>query len=531
MKKNFKRNIRNTRSRDRNIATPRRVIALVTASIFGLAACSSGGNAGADGASTSQVTMGNLYGFSSFNPVTTPPPGIDYLQPVYDNLIVRKGINDFSPGLATEWNYDGSTNELDLTLREGVKFTDGEIFDAEAVKANFEYGQSVASGSWADTYTSIDDIEVISPTEMTISFEEPQPAVIEAMASAPGMMVSPEALKSPEQLETAPVGTGPWILDEAETVQNATYSFKKNPDYWDPSVQQVDNVVIKPLVETTTLVNALKSGQVDLIGVTGGEAKSLEREGYKVGSMGSAVEVINIADSEGEVVPALGDVRVRQAIGYALNRDQILEATFGGKGSSSVNPIEEGGLGHSSELENSYEYNVEKAKELMADAGYSDGIDVPVYITAAHSQIGEAISEQLNAIGVRLQLNVVENSGALDDKLNKQESPVTLNALGIRSAWEFYTAFASPEGRYNPFARGTDGLNSLAEEARQFSAEDFNEAEPLYASMFEQLIYEDALIIPVFRQELPVVMREGIEAELETYAGTIPNPRNLSVTE
>lgn len=475
--------------------------------------------------------MGNLYGFASFDPVTTPPPGIDYLQPVYDNLITRKGLSEFVPGLATEWSYDGTAQVLNLQLREGVTYTDGAAFDAAAVQANFEYGKNAATGSWTDTYASMDNFEIVSSHEINIHFASPQPAIIEAMASAPGMMVSPEALQSPETLKAVPVGTGPWMLDEGKTIANDTYTYTKNPDFWDPAMQTVDEVVIKPLVEPTTLVNALKNGQVDLIGITGGQASSLEKDGFTVGSMGGAVEVINIGDARGEVVPALGDVRVRQAMGYALNRQQLLDATFGGKGVPTVNPFAEGSLGHSPELETAYEQDIDRAQKLMSDAGYASGIDVPIYITAAHSQITDAVAAQLAEIGVRLQVNVVENSGALSDKVNTKQSPIMINALGIRSAWEFYTAFATPEGRYNPFGNTSPELQALDAQVRGFGTDQLDEAAPVYAEMFERLIYEDAFIIPVFRQELPVVMRDGVEAELETYAGTIPNPRNLVVSE
>ena len=506
------------------------VVAAAAAGALLLSACAGGaGNGG--GGDTKRVVMGNLYGFASFDPVTTPPPGIDYLQPVYDNLITRKGLSEFVPGLATEWRYDGAEQVLNLTLRDDVKFTDGAAFDAAAVQANFEYGKNAATGSWADTYSSMDDFEIVSPTEINVHFTTPQPAIIEAMASAPGMMVSPDALANPAKLKAEPAGSGPWMLDTAKTVANDTYTFTRNPDYWDPSVQQVDEVVIKPLVEPTTLVNALKNGQVDLIGITGGQAKSLEKDGFTVGSMGGAVEVINIGDAKGEVIPALGDVRVRQAMGYALNRQQLLDATFGGKGVATVNPFEEGSIGYSPELDTAYETDIEKAKSLMAEAGYADGFDVPVYITAAHSQITDAVTAQLAEIGVRLQVNVVENSGALSDKVNNKQSPVMINALGIRSAWEFYTAFATPGGRYNPFGNTSPELEALDAQVRGFGTDEVEQAAPVYAEMFERLIYDDAFIIPVFRQQLPVVMREGITAELDTYAGTIPNPRNLSVTE
>lgn len=515
-------------------ARPRLRTVLAAAALAGalaLSACGGGGAAPDAAGDGGTVVMGNLYGFASFDPVTTPPPGIDYLQPVYDNLITRKRLSEFVPGLATEWSYDGVAQVLSLTLREGVTFTDGTPFDAAAVQANFEYGKNAATGSWADTYSSMDRFEIVTPNEIAIHFTTPQPAIIEAMASAPGMMVSPEALAAPGTLKATPVGTGPWMLDAARTVPNDTYTFTRNPDYWDPEVQQVDDVVIKPLVEPTTLVNALKNGQVDLIGITGGQAASLEKDGFTVGSMGGAVEVITIGDTRGEVIPALGDVRVRQAMGYALNRQQLLDATFGGKGAPSVNPFEEGSLGYSPKLDTAYEQDLDRAKQLMADAGYADGIDVPVYITAAHSQITDAVAAQLAEIGVRLQVNVVENSGALSDKVNTRQSPIMINALGIRSPWEFYTAFATPEGRYNPFGSTSPELEALDAEVRQFGSDEGAQAAPVYAEMFERLIYDDAFIIPVFRQQLPVVMRDGVDAELDTYAGTIPNPRNLSVSE
>ncbi|WGX96010.1 ABC transporter substrate-binding protein [Nocardioides sp. L-11A] len=491
------------------------------------AACA--GSDGAGGGDDDTVTMGNLYGFVTFDPALTPPPALDYLSPVYDSLVVRKGIDTFEPGLATEWEYDGKARTLRLVLRAGVVFTDGAPFDAEAVAKNFEHGKTATSGSWFDVYNAMEAIEVVSDKELVITFSSAQPAIVETLAAPPGMMVSPRALEDPDSLGTTPVGTGPWRLDAERTVANDSYVFVRNEDYWDPAVQRVDRVVIKPLVEPSTMVNALKAGQVDVIGITGGEAKSLEGQGYVVGSMGAAMEVLVLADGRGEVSKPLADVDVRRALGYSLDRPSILDATFGGRGTSSVNPFEEGSVGYSERLDGAYDRDVEQARALLAGAGYPDGFTVETYITPAHSLIAEAVAGQLADIGVELKVNVVENAGALSDRIAKKQSPVLVNATGIRSAYEFYTAFAGPGGRYNPFGSTSPRLEELAAEVRQLGTNDRAEATRVYGELFDELIYGEALVIPVFRQELPVVMRKGVEAELDTYAGTIPNPRNLTI--
>src|SRR5690606_16487805 len=122
--------------------------------------------------------MASGVGFTTFDPVAATPPTVDYLRPVYDTLIVRQGIDQFGPGLATSWAYADGNRKLVFTLRSGVHFSDGAVFDAAAVKQNLARGRAATASPWADVYRAIDSVRVLSPTQIELSLTASNAALI-----------------------------------------------------------------------------------------------------------------------------------------------------------------------------------------------------------------------------------------------------------------------------------------------------------------------------------------------------------------
>src|SRR5690606_16028346 len=151
-------------------------------------------------------------------------------------------------------------------------------------------------------------------------FSEPAPAFPLEMSMVMGMMVSPDALDG--DLTRAPAGSGPWIWQADESQAGVVEVFELNPDYWDPSVQGVERIEVQAIADNNARVNALMAGDIDLASsVQANQVADLESAGMDVVNVAATLPFLVIVDREGATVPALADVRVRQAIGYAIDRE------------------------------------------------------------------------------------------------------------------------------------------------------------------------------------------------------------------
>src|SRR3954454_992562 len=172
-----------------------------------------------------------------------------YYQPVYDSLLRLDAKGDPTPNLATAWKYDKTQTELTLTLRPGVKFTDGAPFDAAAVKTNFLHNQTGANEA-AGQLKGVASVKVVNPTTAVVKLAAPDPSFVANLGNVAGMMASPKAIAS-GALKQGPVGTGPYTLDKSATTNGSVYTYVRNPSYWNAQAFPFDKVVIKPMTDPT----------------------------------------------------------------------------------------------------------------------------------------------------------------------------------------------------------------------------------------------------------------------------------------
>lgn len=323
-------------------------------------------------------------------------------QAAYETLLHANTDGGFDPALATEWGWE-SPELFTLTLREGVTFSDGEELNAEVVKANLEYYQ-VAQGRSAAQLQPIDTIEVVGDYELAIHLAEPQPDMQLILSQNMGMMLSPAAIEAPEQLLTQPVGAGPYLLDVARTVADDTYTFTKNPDYWNADAIGFDTMIFKIFSDGQAAFNAMQSGQVDLVFGTSENLDAAAAAGLAIDEAPGTLVNIQIVDMAGDEVPALGDVRVRQALNYAIDRQAIVDTLQPGRATPQV--WHSAGEAYDPSLEGHYPYDPEEAKRLLAEAGYEDGFSFKMNNHPLMQTVAQAVAGYLAEVGVTLEIIV-----------------------------------------------------------------------------------------------------------------------------
>lgn len=323
-------------------------------------------------------------------------------QAAYESLLHANVDGGFDPALATEWGWESPTL-FTLTLREGVTFSDGEPFNAAAVKANIERYKD-AQGRSAAQLKPVESVEVISDYEVAMHLSSPQPDMQLILSQNMGMMISPAVLATPDVLLTEPVGAGPYVLDVANTVADNVYTFTKNPDYWNADAIPFDTMVFQIFSDAQAAFNAVQSGQVDLTFGTYENVDAATAAALTVAEAPGTLVNVQIVDMAGEEVPALGDVRVRQALNYAVDRDAIVASVQPGRATPQV--WHSASEAFDPELEDYYPYDPEKAKQLLADAGYADGFTFKVNNHPLMQTVAQAVAGYLAEVGVTMEIVV-----------------------------------------------------------------------------------------------------------------------------
>lgn len=461
-----------------------------------LAGCSAGDAADpSDDGSTGggSLTIGQIGDVVSWNPSQAH---VGHLlmpyQLVYDTLLLREPDGELVPMLAEEWEYNDDRTVLTLELRDDVTFSDGEPFNAEAVKANFENFKA-GNGRQAVQLTQFESATVVDDDTIEINLAEPDPAMEYYLSQAAGLMASPAAIEA-GSLETEPVGTGPYEFDAANSVRDSQAIFAARDGYWNPDLQKFDDVTLRILEDVSARVNAVISGQVDFSTLDAKSADQAEGAGlelipdYQVDWTG-----MTILDREGVINPALADVRVRQAINYAVDRDTLLEQLQLGRGTATSQVFGPESGAWLEELEDYYDYDPDRARELLAEAGYADGLTLNLPVIPAFSTQITAIGQQLGEIGITVNQTTVPAANYVADVAQSKFEAFNFN-LFQGEAWVAINQIISPTATFNPFKTTVPELTELIAEVQlggegsEAAAEDVN-----------RYVTENAWFMPLYR--------------------------------
>lgn len=387
-----------------------------------------------------------------------------YIDFAYSPLINAASDGTYRPGLATEWGYVGEGNtEFQLTLREGVKFADGSDLTAEGVKQHLEYVKG-AGGQMSGTLATLETIDLTGDLSLTLTFSEPNPDLpFYFSQSGVGIanVISPKGLEEPKGLGTMTAGAGPYILDESATVANDTYVYTPNPDYWNKEDIHWDKVTIKVIPNLNSLLNALKSGQIDFSTGDYTTAAEAEKAGLQVHFTPNVFSGLNLLDREGKLAPELADQRVRQAINYAIDRDAIVNAIYDKYGSPTTQTTH--GVGFVEALDGYYPYDPEKAKSLLAEAGYPDGFTLKVVSTPFFNgdTMVQAIAGQLEKVGITLDVDSKSDVNEYVSEMASGTYPAAWIGFGTLPMFVASQNLYGPSALFNAFKTTDDQLTDL----------------------------------------------------------------------
>lgn len=445
-----------------------RLVVAVMAVALALSACGGGGggtSGGSAGEGSKELTLGVLAEPSSWHPAQTHVGHL--LQPyqlAYDSLLLRKPDGTLAPMLATEWKYtDEAKTELQMKLRTDVTFSNGDEFNAEAVKKNLD-GFKAANGKQVAMLQNYAETVIDDPATVTIKLTQADPAFEYYMSQAAGLMGAPSALDG-EEIVREPVGSGPYVMVANESVVGSQYVFTKREGYWNTDLQKWDKVTLRLMNDITARVNAVTTGEVDATLLDATTEAQAQSSGLEVLKWPVDWTGLLLMDRDGAIVPALADARVRQAINYAIDREALLKNVALGNGeiTSQVFGPESGSF--LKELDKYYTYDPEKAKSLLAEAGYADGFSFKVPMYPNSDVMYNYVAQYLGDVGIKVEMEAVP-AADIQGTIGKGTFPVVWFNLFQGPTWVAINQLIVPKTLYNPFQSTTPEIAALIGKTR-----------------------------------------------------------------
>lgn len=375
----------------------------------------SGSEAGSDTAApvvtqTSEVNEGSFdkdtLNIDTFLDMTTWDPALAdigfevvYMSAVYDPLIALDAGSNPIPALATSWQWSDDGLTLTMKLRDDVTFDDGTRFDADAAIVNLNHLKDGVRSQ--EAYVNVDSFAKVDDSTIEIHMKQKDDAFLYFLGIGRSWMTSPKAIEADDFAQ--PQGSGPYTYDAAASTPQSEYHFHKRDGYWDDATFPFQNVVLFPIFDGTAGLNAMLAGQIDMLYAGTTDIPTARENGWNIFQGIATWAGIQFADFKGERVPALKELKVRQAIAMAYDAKSALEANGGDDAGVLTNqafPV--GSDIEDPSLRDRYAYDLDQAKQLMADAGYPDGFEVTMPMSIIYQSMQPAVEQALNDLGIKV---------------------------------------------------------------------------------------------------------------------------------
>lgn len=466
-----------------------------------------------------------------------PPRGADITagnaaSPLYNSLLSMNDANEIVPELAESYEVSEDGLEYTFTLRQDVTFHNGEPFNADAVVATWEYGKD-PSNDYAQSYSKVSEVEAIDEYTVKLVTPSPDPVLLTEIANG-GWIALPPAYMAEvgiDGFEAAPVGTGPFQF--VERIAGDRIVYEAFPEYWEEGLPAVSRLVFRIIPDSSTRLAAIQTGEVHIVNrLSADEVATLEGA--------SDVEVVtypndrvyyvafkNIGNGVGT---PLEDASVRQALNLAVNREAIIAALFSGQASLVTGFVMSSNLGFDDSIE-PYPYDPERARELLAEAGYEEGFAISMGCPAdAYLNINEvclSIQRDLSEIGVDVTVEFKTSNSFWSEAQYGAVGPMYVDSWStdLGEAINRLQGALIPGNYYTGWE--DEALVELINEIA--TTVDRDARAELYVEL-QQIMYENPPFIYLYQ---PFAF-EAVRANVEGYS---PRPnegydlRNVSITE
>ncbi len=346
------------------------------------------------------------------------------LKSIYDTLVEPDENGKIVPALAESWDVSSDSLEWTFHLRKGVVFHNGDSFTSKDVKATFQRILSKDTASpKAKEFSAISEID--TPDDYTVIFKLKTVSApfLASLASGWGAILPKSLIDSGHDFASKPVGTGPYSL--VEWVRDSRVVLQKNPKYWIAGHPKIDKVIINIIPERSVAVQGMLSGQLDIaFRINKEDIPTLKKDpNIRIEKDLSALILVMSMNCSR---PPLNDLRVRQAINYAIDKQKVLDIAYGG--GKIVNTFMDYSNPYYKDF-HFYSYNPDKARELLKEAGVGKDTEIQMFLPQnyeAHVKAGEMYQEMLTKVGLNVKIKLVDWSTWISDVYRQAKYDLTV---------------------------------------------------------------------------------------------------------
>ncbi len=416
---------------------------------------------------------------------------------MYEGLVGFDKEMNVVPVLAEDYTVSEDALTYTFKLRKDVVFHDGEPFNAEAVKVNFDRIMNENNDLRAKrNFQYVESLEIVNEYEVKFTLNQPFSAMLNKFAMVP--FISPKAINNKSKdVGLNPVGTGPFKFNEWN--QGDSLVVEKFDDYWNPDTTNVEKVTFKPVPENGARAAMLKTGEADFVyPVPQQKVKDLENENGVV--IEKTPSTIARYVSINTFKEPFNNEKVRKAMNYAVNKDAYIKVVKNGYGEILDSTMSSETQYYSQQ--EPYAFNLDKAKQLMKEAGYEDGFEAEIWGNTSSETIKgmEFVKQQLAQIGIDVTIKSMEE-GTLSDEIYTPKTPEESKVQMWYVSWSpssgdadgatrslFSSDYFPPNGANTAYYNNNQ-VNNWINAANETS--DTTEQEKIYADI-QSTVYDDA---------------------------------------
>lgn len=459
---------------------------------------------------------------------------------IYETLVeYKKETTDVIPALAKEWTTSDDGKVWTFKLQEGVKFHDGTDFNADAVVYNFE---RMMDKNHPDRYEGtfsvyrgmfngfkgegsvIEEVKAVDPNTVEFILTNPQANFLANLGMHAFGVISPEAIKKyGAKINENPVGTGPFTFESWAT--NDSVTLVKNENYWKKGSPKLDKLIYKVIPDNSARLTALKNGEIDiLVSLNPSDLSSVEADNNLNVSLRPPLNIGYL--SINNTKEPLNNPKVRQAINHAIDKKGIADAFFYGLAEPVKNMLPSSSWAYNNDIED-YEYDLDKAKQLLTEAGYPNGFELQFSVTSNSRiymqqpvKMVEAMKTSLEKAGIKVKVVSYEWATYIDQIRNGEHSIGLIGWVGDNGDPDnFLYSTLSKNNAVKGSAQNhtfyqNDEVSELLMKAK--SVMDEKERAEIYKRV-QELVHEDAPSVPLVEVKEPVVTANYVK-------GYFPHP-------
>lgn len=437
------------------------------------------------------------YGFqpTSLDPTFGRQGGdFGFLYPVFETLVDWEPQSlQPKPGLAASWNF-ADPKTLVMKLREDVVFHDGTSFDGAAAKFNLDRGLNDPKSAVKADLASVDSVEASGKHEITLHLKRPNIALPGVLSDRAGLMASPAAIqKFGDGFARNPIGTGPWAF--VQWRDNELVSYRRNDYYRIKGLPYLDGVDFHIIADANTGLRSVIAGENDFVQSLATAQKPVVDKARLTYTFATSQAMfplwLNYAKGP------LADIRVRQALNYAIDRDAYNKATELGLNEVAWGVFPKAHWAYSAAVDKAYPYNPDKAKQLLAAAGFANGLDLTMTgpTDQRSTQRQEVVMEQLKAVGVRIKLTALSVNDSIKAFFYDKQHDMLLILWGGRAdPSATYDALFSKASPFN--ASGVETVGFADALAASQAVPDLKQRAAALGKV-AQIVSDNALMVPL----------------------------------